>query len=230
MFNRWCLSQKVRKFDQLKELMLLEEFKNCVPTSVVTYLNEQKVSSLANAAVLADEYILTHRGSFGNRGNADHDKSNTSRNKWKTSVSDAVSTLLPLPSSSTPSQTGSGVSTSKKSEVVCFFCRKPGHKINDCSLYKRGKPAKPIGLINRVPSLVTQRRGGRCSSRNFVRLCQVNVHLLSILRSSLLVLYLCPVVLNVSQCAFCGTLGQLSHSFCMGFCHSLHRQLLVRMY
>lgn len=150
MFNHWCLSQKVRSFDQLKELVLLEEFKNCVPISVATYLNEQRVSSLASAAVLADEYILTHRGSHLNRNSTEHDKNNWSRNKWRSPGSDAafsVSSPLSPPSRCDPSSS----SISKKPEVICFFCRKPGHKINECSLYKKGKSAKSIGLINIVP-------------------------------------------------------------------------------
>ncbi len=51
----------VATFDQLQELVLLEEFKNCVPESVVVHLNEQKVTSVNDAAVLADEFVLTHK-------------------------------------------------------------------------------------------------------------------------------------------------------------------------
>jgi len=41
-FTRWCQSQKVETLNQLRQLILVEEFKNCVPASVSTYLNEQK--------------------------------------------------------------------------------------------------------------------------------------------------------------------------------------------
>lgn len=41
LFNRWCLSQKVETVDELKQLILLEEFKNCLPGDICTYLNEQ---------------------------------------------------------------------------------------------------------------------------------------------------------------------------------------------
>lgn len=44
--------------------MLLGGFKKCLLEHVVFYLNEQKVKSLANAAVLADEFGLTHRSVF----------------------------------------------------------------------------------------------------------------------------------------------------------------------
>jgi hypothetical protein len=44
-----------------RELMLLEEFKNCVPERIVVYLNEQKVSTLRQTAILADEFALIHK-------------------------------------------------------------------------------------------------------------------------------------------------------------------------
>lgn len=51
LFEKWCLSNKVTSFEQLQELILLEEFKNCAPETVVVHLNEQKVSTLSEAAV-----------------------------------------------------------------------------------------------------------------------------------------------------------------------------------
>lgn len=45
-------------------MLLLEDFKKCLPDLVVIYLNEQKVKMLSAAAVLADEYMLTHRTVF----------------------------------------------------------------------------------------------------------------------------------------------------------------------
>ena len=39
----------------------MEEFKKCLSDRIVVYLNEQKVNSLSAAAVLADEYVLTHK-------------------------------------------------------------------------------------------------------------------------------------------------------------------------
>lgn len=64
MFDRWCASMKVQSFEELRELILLEEFKNCLPEHVATYLNEQKVLKCSAAAVLADEYVLTHKHVF----------------------------------------------------------------------------------------------------------------------------------------------------------------------
>lgn len=57
LFEKWCAANKVSTFEQLKELILVEEFKNCVPEKIVVYLNEQKVTSLSEAAIFADEFV-----------------------------------------------------------------------------------------------------------------------------------------------------------------------------
>lgn len=48
----------------VRDLMLVEEFKNCVPERTVVYLKEQKLTNLQHTATLADEFILTHRNVF----------------------------------------------------------------------------------------------------------------------------------------------------------------------
>lgn len=37
-FNRWCATSEVGTFQQLCDLVALEQIKNCVPESVATYL------------------------------------------------------------------------------------------------------------------------------------------------------------------------------------------------
>ncbi len=63
-FEKWSLSSKVTSLEDLQKLILLEDFKNCVPAKIVVHLNEQKVMALASAVVLADEFVLTHRNVF----------------------------------------------------------------------------------------------------------------------------------------------------------------------
>lgn len=61
LFDRWCVSSKADDFISLRELLLLEDFKQCLSERIVLYLNEQKVSTLSEASVLADEFVLTHK-------------------------------------------------------------------------------------------------------------------------------------------------------------------------
>ena len=65
LFDRWCSSKEVAQdFTKLRQLILIEEFKGCLPTGVKTYIEEQKAESIQQAARFADDYTLTHRGTF----------------------------------------------------------------------------------------------------------------------------------------------------------------------
>ena len=60
----------------MRELMLAEEFKNCIPMAVSTYLIERHVNTLHEAAVLADKFALTHCVLFKKRHKSDSSQSN----------------------------------------------------------------------------------------------------------------------------------------------------------
>jgi len=65
LFDRWCTSKEVEKeYEKLRQMILLEEFKSCLPDNMKTYIEEQKADSLQIAATLADDYSLTQRSSF----------------------------------------------------------------------------------------------------------------------------------------------------------------------
>ena len=61
LFDDWCQSRNVEDFVALKELILLEEFKNCIHKEIKTHLEEMQVENLETAAKLSDEYSLTHK-------------------------------------------------------------------------------------------------------------------------------------------------------------------------
>ncbi len=144
LFEKWCLASKVTTYEELQELILLEDFKTCVPENVVVYLNEQKVSKLSDAAVLADEFALTHRTVF------------SSGRQSKTSL--ATETIAQGARRVNISNTsGGGKSVSKSAERrVCFYCLDPGHMISDCKAWKQKaintKP-KSVASIQSVPDL-----------------------------------------------------------------------------
>ena len=65
LFDKWCSSKKVgQDFDKIRQLLLIEEFKWGLSNEIKTYLSEQKVETLENAAWLADDYSLTHKVTF----------------------------------------------------------------------------------------------------------------------------------------------------------------------
>lgn len=118
LFEKWCTANKVVTFEQLKELMLLEEFKNCLPEKIVIYLNEQKVSALSEAAVFADEFVLTHKVVF---------PSTIKRN-----ISDRVRS-----SKDSPTVPKNALSVLNVESRECFYCHEVGHLIATCPTLKR---------------------------------------------------------------------------------------------
>ncbi|KAL0153620.1 hypothetical protein M9458_051100, partial [Cirrhinus mrigala] len=142
LFEKWCFTNKVTSFDQLQELVLLEDFKNCAPEPLVVHLNEQKVNTLSEAAVIADEFILTHRTIFPSSRQskrlyaeryAEKETSNVSRE-----VTDKGRKADAKPSSN---------------KRVCFYCLDPGHLISNCRAWKQksmtGK-SKSVGFAQAV--------------------------------------------------------------------------------
>ena len=49
---------------KIRQLLLIEEFKWGLSNEIKTYLSEQKVDTLDNAAWLAEDYSLTHKVTF----------------------------------------------------------------------------------------------------------------------------------------------------------------------
>ncbi len=135
LFDKWCTASKASDFDSLRELMLLEEFKGCLSERIVVYLNEQKVTMLSHAAVLADEFVLTQKNVFSSvrpeKIQIDSLQSHTSRSRF-----------------SPPRN---------KEERECFYCHKKGHVIADCLALKRKQQPQPksVGFVKAYKSAVT---------------------------------------------------------------------------
>lgn len=59
-FACWCSASEVGTYEDLCNLIVREQFKCSVPDHLAPYINELKVITTSAAAVLTDEYILTH--------------------------------------------------------------------------------------------------------------------------------------------------------------------------
>lgn len=119
-FERWCGSSDVSGFESLCNLIVLEQFKNSLPSGVATYLTERKVTTASEAAELADEYVLIHRKRPGEPANERVPKD------W-----------------GGPSSFGLGGFSGKGSrgppvryDNVCNYCREVGHWKPDCLLLR----------------------------------------------------------------------------------------------
>ncbi|KAM7406893.1 hypothetical protein PAMA_002878 [Pampus argenteus] len=144
LFDRWCRALDVADFAALRELVLLEELKNCLPNQIVTHISDHKVLKVSEAAVLADEYVLTHRDSFY-RPQSSGDRSFSAPRA-------PVAQKVNGDASAKPGvRESAGV---KDSDRVCFFCKKRGHTVNYCfALNKRGKSSKAVNLLKTESSL-----------------------------------------------------------------------------
>ena len=123
LFDRWCSAKEVDSQAKLRELILLEEFKNCLPGAVTTYLNERQVDTLHEAAVLADKFVLTHQVYSRDQHRPDRPQFHRER---------------VLRSSGSPEQ-------------ACFYCKEHGHLVAECPVLERKQAAKVVTLINVTP-------------------------------------------------------------------------------
>ena len=144
LFNRWCHSKEIgQDFKKLKQMVLLEEFKDKVRPDIRSHLDEQKVEELEKAAVMADDYALTHKMSSksgnpqqkryhgsGNRENISRNMDDRKRQGKSTENVGLVSKVQPL------------------KPISCGHCGKPGHIITNCWKLGGKTPCEHCGRFN----------------------------------------------------------------------------------
>ncbi|KAL0152376.1 hypothetical protein M9458_052099, partial [Cirrhinus mrigala] len=134
LFDRWIKACKVTDFNSLRELMLIEEFKNCVTGRTALYLNEQKVNTVQQAAVLADEYTLLHKTVF--KRVSDND--------------------VPLDNESFSDHKTKWVPSTLKSRKECSYCHKIGHVKAECRCLKRKQERQELLSVQARGSVLVQ--------------------------------------------------------------------------
>ena len=71
LFDRWLGSKDVNhNFEKFEQLVLIEQFKQCVHPDIKTHLDERDINNLHEAATIADDYSLTHKLSFNSGGSS----------------------------------------------------------------------------------------------------------------------------------------------------------------
>ena len=144
-FERWVTSKEVNgDYDQLRELMLMEEFKRTISEEIRTYLNEKDVATLQASAKLADEYALIHRNKFS-PGRLFKRKSimvNQGKPEVKTEVSEK-------------SKEESKPVKERPFGPICNYCKKPRHMIATCfKLKKKEKEAVADACVKHIETSV----------------------------------------------------------------------------
>lgn len=107
-FKKWLQTSAVTTFEDLINLIVLEEFKRKVSFSVRLHIDDRDETDLIRAATIADKFSLTHRAS-GERKPESFVKSSAGSSGF-----------------GKPVESGAGT------QQFCSFCKKPGHLIRKC--------------------------------------------------------------------------------------------------
>lgn len=155
LFDRWLLSKEIGKdFDKLRNLMVLEEFKNCLPTQIKTHLADRGVEKLEAAAIMADDFELVHRQSFVQASQNAYKKWNKNGGNTKQST-EQLKECSKVEQNSCKEQGSNSASSSPKNvrrnnRPVCSFCHKVGHTYESC--FKRKRLEKGVALTANIGS------------------------------------------------------------------------------
>ena len=107
-FKKWLQTSAVSTYEELINLMVLEEFKRKVSFPIKLHIDDRDETNLMKAAEIADKYSLTHRASGERKPE-------------------------PLVKSSAGSAgSGKTVESGAGSSIFCSFCKKTGHLIRNC--------------------------------------------------------------------------------------------------
>ena len=121
--------------EKLRQLILAEEFLNCVTEEVRVHLSERKTDVNYEMAALADEYILTHR-----------------KTKEKTYTGNRVKFKAECSPEGRSKEENRRTFQSSSRTVVCYKCGKAGHIAIRCQLGKgpernQTQSGKPQGAV-----------------------------------------------------------------------------------
>ena len=134
LLDRWCDSEEIKKdYERIRQMFLLEEFKNCVHPAIKNYITEQKASTLSKAAEMADEYFLSHKHLLqkGSPQQTFQRTFHSNKNRFEGSSSSNKTTDL-KPSDAKSTFQKSQWNSSQDHRPTCFYYRKKGHVISEC--------------------------------------------------------------------------------------------------
>lgn len=142
LLDKWLRASEVYTYQEIRQLMLLEQFKASVPRHIEVHLNEQMVTTASKAAEVADNYVLIHR-------EAGQDRSSWGAASWRPGASAARPRIDPPGSARTQVSPRLGRASFATDEIRCHYCKQLGHIKSRCPLLYRKEEGtgKPVTLV-----------------------------------------------------------------------------------
>lgn len=128
-FKKWLEATDTKSFEQLVDLLVLEQFKARLPFFILRYIEEQREKGVMEAAGLADAHHLLVKSISGGDGK----------------IVKASSDALVKPNKPRTNQS-QGIEAN-----YCSYCKKPGHSIKDCR-HPNCKVSKQLADHSRLPN------------------------------------------------------------------------------
>ena len=175
-FDRWCSAKKVDSdYEKLRKIVLIERFKWYVHDDLRIYIDGKNVEILHEMAVLADDYVLTHKRSFKPRqggysrpgggsdafGGNNSGGSSSSGSGWAQAPKCGASpgsnagnkSDSPSAGTSYSGSCGWGKNAPRSLRLTCHYCKIPGHVMSNCRCKmsdesKRSPDGKPEGFVS----------------------------------------------------------------------------------
>ena len=160
LLDRWCAAMKVDdKYENLRQLVLVEEFLKDLPEDLRLFLNERKANSIHEAAKLADEYTANrqqkvNRGKVMNEREARTPLEKRSEPRWSPHRSSSSGPDRPrllerervIPNRGPQFRQEWG-----RAPPRCFNCNETGHLRAQCPKWREANaivcvPEKPQGM------------------------------------------------------------------------------------
>ena len=162
-FDQWCHAMKVQQdFERLRQIILIEEFKESVNFNLRVYIDERAPTNLNEAAHLADEYALIHQSQFHSKSHSNSSKSSDKSSSKHESSDEKQTSMSPSVDSRQNSTSKSSSSTPQSfvsSSVTCNYCKGQGHVVSECLKLQRkhgqqSYESQPKGIVGHVVSVV----------------------------------------------------------------------------
>lgn len=165
--DQWLHSKGVETFKNLRELVMLENFLNHVPKEIATHITDRNAKTVADAAIMADEYCVMHKCDFDKpeiwcKGKGVESMKPASRSppKVENNVEKChFNKVKPV----------NFANVSYKGIKECDYCGKKGHVEREC--WKKSRKEKQSAKTVALVSALERSESKRVSPSNDINVC-----------------------------------------------------------